>query len=154
MLSIIGCQSRARSLPSAKESPRYRIRSETTGVASTVDTRSNSSKDNPMATTDDFPLLSCRPEKSENISTMVDTWCAATVDPRKKNAVSSAYCSNGMPPGRPVVWKPARYPRIHSCTVQMAKVSTARMNKRGASRHPCLMPRCGWIHPPLGPAVD
>ena len=143
IFAIISCQSRARSFPSARGSPRYRIGSETTDVASIADTRSNSSKDNPMPTTDDFPLLSYRPEKSENISIMVDTWCAATVDPRKRKVVSSAYCNNKMPPRWPVVWKPARYPRIHSCSVQMAKVSAARMNKRGASRHPCLMPRCG-----------
>ena len=63
-------------------------------MASTADTRSNSSKDHPMSTTEDIPLFSCRPEKSENISSVVDTWCAATVDPGKKNEVSSAYCSN------------------------------------------------------------
>ena len=103
IFAITGCQSRARSFPSARGSPRYLIGSETTGVASTAYTRSNSSKDNSMPTTDDFPLLSCRPEKSENISIMMDTWCAATVDPRQKNVMSSAYCNNGMPPGRPVV---------------------------------------------------
>ena len=140
IFTITGCQSQARSLPFARGSPRYRRGNKATGVASTADTRSNSSKDNPIPTTEDFHLFSCSPE---NMSSMVDTWCAVTVDPHKKNMVSFAYCSNGMPPGRPVVWNPARYPRLHSCSVQMAKVSAANMNKRGARGHPCLMPCCG-----------
>ena len=61
------------SLPFARGSPRYRMGSKTTGVASTADTRFNSSKDNLMPATDDFPLFNCRPEKSENISSMADT---------------------------------------------------------------------------------
>ena len=64
IFAITGCQSRAQSLPSARGSSRYRMGSEATGVASTADTRSNS-KDNPMLTTDDFPMFGYKPEKSE-----------------------------------------------------------------------------------------
>ena len=82
--------------------------SEATGVASTFDTRANSSEDKPKPATENFPLFSCKPEKSKNISNMVETWCAAPIDPHKKNVVSSQYCSNEMSPGRPVVWNPPR----------------------------------------------
>ena len=84
------------------------MRSEAMGVASAAEIQVNSSEDKLMLTTEDFPVFSCRPKKSENMSSMVETWCAATVDPRKKNVVSSKYCSNGMPPGLPVVWNPTR----------------------------------------------
>ena len=65
--------------------------SKATGVASIAETRANSSEGKPMLTTEDFPLFSCRPEKFENMSCIVETWGAATVDPRMKNVMSSAY---------------------------------------------------------------
>ena len=86
-----------------------------------------------MPTTEDFPLFSCKPKKFENMFSMVDTWCAATVDPCKKNVMSFAYCNNGMPSARPVVWNSVRYPRINSCSVHMAKVLAASIKKRGVS---------------------
>ena len=82
--------------------------SEATGVDNTEEIRANSSESKPMPTTDDLLLFSCKPEKSDNMSNMAETWCAATVDPRMKNVVSFAYCSNGMPPGWPMVWNPER----------------------------------------------
>ena len=84
------------------------MESKATGVDSTAETQANSSESNPMLTTEDLLLFSCRPEKSENMSNMVETWCATTVDPRMKNVVLYAYCNNGMPPSRPVVWNPVR----------------------------------------------
>ena len=81
---------------------------EAMGVDSTAATRTISSESKPMPTTEDLLLFRCRPEKSENMSNMVETWCAAIVDPRMKKLVSSAYCNNWMPPGQPVVWNPVR----------------------------------------------
>ena len=94
--------------PSVKGSPRYRMGNEVMGVDSTATTRANSSESKPMPTTEDLLLFSCRPEKSENMSNMVETWCAAIIDPRMKKVVSSAYCNNGIPPDQPVVWSPVR----------------------------------------------
>ena len=57
IFAITGCQSQAQSLPSVRGSLRYRMGSEVMGVASTAETRSNSSEDNLMPTTKDFPTV-------------------------------------------------------------------------------------------------
>ena len=74
--------------------------SEATGVDSTVETRANSSEPKLMHAIDDLLLFSYRPKKFENMFIIVETCCAAAVDPRMEKVVSSTYCNSAMSPGR------------------------------------------------------
>ena len=51
--------------------------SEAMDVDNIVDIRANSFESKPMPTTENLLLFSCRPENYENMSNMIETWCAA-----------------------------------------------------------------------------
>ena len=89
--SITGCQSRLRSRRSARGKPRYRIGNLQTRVARIRKQPATSSGESPKPMNADFARFRRRPEKSENISIMVESICAAAHDPWMKNVVSSAY---------------------------------------------------------------
>ena len=91
----------------------------------------SSSADKPNPTRVDLARFKQRPEKSEKMSNMVERVCDAAVDPWMKKVESSAYCSRGMPSGTLADWNPMRAPCKHTCTVQIAKVSSAKMNSKG-----------------------
>ena len=62
---------------------------------------------------------------------MVESVCATSMDPWMKNIVSSAYWSKGMLLGRLADWNPDRVLREHTCDVHIAKVSIARIKRKG-----------------------
>ena len=106
------------------------------GVAKVWAHPASSSTNKPNPTRVDLARFKQSPEKSEKISSMVERLCDAAVDPWMKKVVSSAYCSRGIPPGTLADWNPVRAPYKHTCVVQTAKVSTAKMNSKGAIGHP------------------
>ena len=110
------------------------------GVAGIWEHPPISSVGNPNPTKVDLAWFSRRPEKSEKMSIMDESVCAAAIDPWMKNVVSSTYCSKGMPQGRLADWNPDTAPREHTCDVHIAKASTARMKSKGARGQPCQMP--------------
>ena len=124
------------------------------GVAKVWANPSSSSADKPNPTRVDLARFKQRPEKSEKISNMVERVCDAVVDPWMKKVVSSACCSRGLPLGTLPDWNPVRAPCEHTCAVQTAKASTAKMNSKGANGHPCRIPRCGVDPAPLRSTVN
>ena len=94
--SNTGCQSWIRRQRSTSGTPRYRIEKTPIGVASIREQPLISSSDKPNLTNVDLARFSRRPEKSEKMSIMIDSVCAAVMDPWMKNVVSLTYCSKGM----------------------------------------------------------
>ena len=99
--SSTSCESRVRSRRSARGTPRYRIGNSPIGVDRIREQPNISLVDSPKPIKDHFAQFSRRLEKSEKISIMAESVCAAAQDPWMKKVVSSAYCSRGMPPGMP-----------------------------------------------------
>ena len=98
--SNTGCQSWIRRRRSTSGTPRYRIGREPIGVSRIWEHPLSSSADKPKPTRVDLARFRCSPEKSENMSIMIESVCAVSVDPWMINVVSSADCSKGMPPER------------------------------------------------------
>ena len=119
--SNTGCQSWIRRRRSTSGTPRYRIGRVPIGVSRIWEHPFSSAADKPKPTRVDLARFSLSPEKSENISIMIESVCAVSVDPWMKNVVSSAYCSKGMPPGRLVDWNPVKASCRHTCDVHTAK---------------------------------
>ena len=107
------------------------------GVAKVWAQPASSSADKPNPNRVDLARYKQRLKKSKKISSMVERVGDAAVDPWMKKVVSSAYCSRGMPLGTLADWNPVRAPCEHTCAVQTAKVSTTKMNSKGANGHPC-----------------
>ena len=95
--SITSYQSCFQTRPTDRGMPRYLMGRYSHSVARIAEHRAVSSSSIPKVTSVDLSQLRQRPKKSEKISSIANTFFAASEVPLSKNIVSSAYWRSGIP---------------------------------------------------------